>query len=418
MPKSFNGTNFLLITSFLIIFSSSFVSAIPTDSGSPLTHTIATNYSEVNVNNSEYWDGNAWDNDRWVFTSGDTMTGILNMGSNVVRFTGGDIKGDGTTSSTWKIQSAGTGDATLSFDRDGTRTLQYSTVSSKFFLSHGLTMAGSSNIQGTLGLSYPGVAKTDTDFITLTNSRSIEDNDGTGTGIKFKQYDYEFHVSPTSRDAGRIVVKTENDWNTTATTRDSQMSFAIARDGVLIDAVDLHQKAFIEAVRPYKEIDENYHMKYLNGIPTKKKLEKLGFNTDLIEEINCKKQEATFKLIKEIINPIEVVTNVIMEIKKRKIPFAVCSNSIRKSIELFLEYANIDGEEFIISNQDVINPKPDPEMYLKAMQLLQFSKEEILIVEDSPVGIQAAQAAGGILCKVANPYDLNKVINMLDELNK
>jgi len=189
-------------------------------------------------------------------------------------------------------------------------------------------------------------------------------------------------------------------------------------DGVLIDAVDLHQKAFIEAVRPYKEIDENYHMKYLNGIPTKKKLEKLGFNTDLIEEINCKKQEATFKLIKEIINPIEVVTNVIMEIKKRKIPFAVCSNSIRKSIELFLEYANIDGEEFIISNQDVINPKPDPEMYLKAMQLLQFSKEEILIVEDSPVGIQAAQAAGGILCKVANPYDLNKVINMLDELNK
>jgi len=189
-------------------------------------------------------------------------------------------------------------------------------------------------------------------------------------------------------------------------------------DGVLIDAVGLHQKAFIEAVRPYKEIDEAYHMKYLNGIPTKKKLEKLGFNTDLIEEINSKKQEITFKLIQDTIRPIKIVSGVITELKKRKIPFAVCSNSIRKSIELFLECAQITGAEFIISNQDVINPKPDPEMYLKAMKLFGFSKKETMIVEDAPAGIQAAMAAGGVLCQVKDPYDLHKVIKTLDKLNK
>ena len=189
-------------------------------------------------------------------------------------------------------------------------------------------------------------------------------------------------------------------------------------DGVLIDAVGLHQKAFIEAVRSYKEIDEAYHMKYLNGIPTKKKLEKLGFNTDMIEEINSKKQEITFKLINKTITPIAIVTNVINEIKKKHIPFAICSNSIHKTIELFLECAKIDGFEFIISNQEVINPKPDPEMYLKAIKMFNLSKDEILIVEDSPVGIEAAKASGAKLCIVKDPYDLKKVLMELNKYNK
>jgi HAD superfamily hydrolase (TIGR01509 family) len=189
-------------------------------------------------------------------------------------------------------------------------------------------------------------------------------------------------------------------------------------DGVLIDAVELHQKAFIEAVRPYKEIDEEYHMKHLNGIPTKKKLEKLGFNTDLIEKINADKQEITFKLIEDTIRPIPEVTKMIDELKKRQIPFAICSNSIRKSIELFLKMAEITGYEFIISNQEVINPKPNPEMYIKGIERLGLPKDEVLIVEDSPVGIEAAKASGANLCIVKDPYDIHKVIVELNKYNK
>lgn len=188
-------------------------------------------------------------------------------------------------------------------------------------------------------------------------------------------------------------------------------------DGVLIDAVALHQKAFIEAVSPYKKIDEKYHMQHLNGLPTKKKLEKLGFNMDLIEEINAKKQEITFNLIRQTIKPLPEVTKVILELKNRGIPFAVCSNSIRKSMELFLDSANIKGFEFIISNQEVINPKPHPEMYIKAIKTLGLPQEEILIVEDSPVGLEAAKASGAVVYKIKNPYDINKVIEKIDKLN-
>ncbi|MBI2629008.1 HAD family phosphatase [Candidatus Pacearchaeota archaeon] len=189
-------------------------------------------------------------------------------------------------------------------------------------------------------------------------------------------------------------------------------------DGVLVDAVKLHQKAFIEAVKPYKEITEEYHMKYLNGIPTKKKLEKLGFYTDLIEKINAEKQEITFKLIPEMINPIPEVLEVINEIKKLQIPFCVCSNSIRKSTELLLLHGGVDGFQFIISNQEVINPKPDPEMYLKAIERLKLDKSEILIVEDSPVGMEAANKSGANVCQIKNPSDIKRVLEELEKFNQ
>ena len=189
-------------------------------------------------------------------------------------------------------------------------------------------------------------------------------------------------------------------------------------DGVLVDAVKLHEKAFLEAVRPHKEISEEYHMQNLNGLPTKKKLEKLGFYKDLIEEINAKKQEITFQLIPKHIKPIPEVLAVIEEVKNREIPFCVCSNSIRKSTELLVEHAGVSGAVFLLSNQEVINHKPSPEMYLKAMERLGLTKEDVLIVEDSPVGLEAARATGAKVCQIANPYDIEKVLKTLDELEK
>lgn len=189
-------------------------------------------------------------------------------------------------------------------------------------------------------------------------------------------------------------------------------------DGVLVDAVKLHQKAFIEAVKPYKEITEEYHMQYLNGIPTKKKLEKLGFYTDLIEKINSEKQEITFKLIQEMIKPVPEVLEVVDKIKEMQIPFAVCSNSIRKSTELLLFHGGVNDFEFIISNQEVINPKPDPEMYIKAIERLKLDKSEVLIVEDSPVGLEAANKSGANVCQIKDPYDIKKVLDELKRYNE
>ena len=185
-------------------------------------------------------------------------------------------------------------------------------------------------------------------------------------------------------------------------------------DGVLVEAVDLHRIAFLEALRPHKEVSEEYHQEHLNGLPTKKKLERLGFYNDQIEEINSKKQEITFDLIPDMIKPVPEVLHVVNHLKKNSIPFAVCCNSIRKSCEMLLEYAGVEGFDFIISNQEVVYPKPHPEMYVQAIHRLGLRPEEVLIVEDSPVGLEAAYATGAQVCEIKNPRDIGKVLEVLE----
>lgn len=189
-------------------------------------------------------------------------------------------------------------------------------------------------------------------------------------------------------------------------------------DGVLVDAVRLHQQAFIQAIAPYRYITEEEHMRDLNALPTRKKLEKLNMEERLAEEIYEKKQQLTVKLIPKFIQPIPAVTKTIEELKRQQIPFAVCSNSIRASTELLLRYGGIEGHSFFISNQDISQPKPNPEMYLKAIEMLQLKPEEVLIVEDSPVGLEAAYASKAKVCKVNNPFELNTVLEVIKKENE
>ncbi|HVK81861.1 MAG TPA: HAD family phosphatase [Verrucomicrobiae bacterium] len=48
----------------------------------------------------------------------------------------------------------------------------------------------------------------------------------------------------------------------------------------------------------------------------------------------------------------------------------------------------------VVTRQDVINGKPDPEPYLKASELLGFAPSDVLAIEDSHPGVRAAHAAG------------------------
>ncbi|WP_135210952.1 HAD family hydrolase [Vitreimonas flagellata] len=50
----------------------------------------------------------------------------------------------------------------------------------------------------------------------------------------------------------------------------------------------------------------------------------------------------------------------------------------------------------VVTRQDVVNGKPDPEPYLKASKLLGFAPMDVLAIEDSHAGVRAAHAAGCI----------------------
>ncbi len=63
--------------------------------------------------------------------------------------------------------------------------------------------------------------------------------------------------------------------------------------------------------------------------------------------------------------------------------------------------------DLTISNEDVINSKPDPEMYNKAMKYFGLLPKECLILEDNENGILAAKASGGNLLVINDVHETN-----------
>lgn len=59
-----------------------------------------------------------------------------------------------------------------------------------------------------------------------------------------------------------------------------------------------------------------------------------------------------------------------------------------------LQAGRLPIPRIMVTGNDVVKGKPDPEPYLKGAELLGFKPEECLVVEDAPAGIQAAHAGG------------------------
>ena len=202
-------------------------------------------------------------------------------------------------------------------------------------------------------------------------------------------------------------------------------------DGVLVDAKEIHYEALNRALA---EVDEEYvitreeHMTIYDGLPTKNKLEQLTINKGLLERHHDKiwkrKQELTASVIKDSLPFDERLRSVLQQLKNDGYKVYVASNSIRESIKLMLYKTGlIEFVDYYIANDDVNNPKPSPEMYLRAMVHAGVKPSETLIVEDSYHGRQAATDSGGHLCGVESPSDvtyerLSKQINELTEKNK
>jgi beta-phosphoglucomutase len=80
---------------------------------------------------------------------------------------------------------------------------------------------------------------------------------------------------------------------------------------------------------------------------------------------------------------------------EKKIPMAIGSAAIPFNIDFVLD--NLDIRKYfsaIVSADDVVISKPDPETFLKAAELLHIEPSGCLVFEDAPKGVEAAARAG------------------------
>lgn len=184
-------------------------------------------------------------------------------------------------------------------------------------------------------------------------------------------------------------------------------------DGVLIDAKEWHYEALNKALALFGYTIERYeHLTSYDGLPTAVKLEKLSVEKELPRSlhtfINEIKQKYTMNVIHNKCHPVFIHEYALSRLKSEGYILAVCSNSVKKSIDTMMEYANLlQYFDLILSNEDVSIPKPSPEMYITAMKKLGKKPKECLILEDNENGIKAALASGGNLLQIKTVADVN-----------
>ncbi len=185
-------------------------------------------------------------------------------------------------------------------------------------------------------------------------------------------------------------------------------------DGVLVDAKEIHYESLNLALSQINEnyiISRNEHISEFDGLPTFKKLqlltEKKGLPTSLYDSIWKLKQQKTIEVINQKLSFDEEKRVLLRKLKDNGYKIYVASNSIRQTLQLMLHKTGlIEFVDYFFSNEDVKNPKPNPEIYLKAMSHASVKPKETLIVEDSIHGRQAAIDSGAILCPVDKVEDV------------
>jgi HAD superfamily hydrolase (TIGR01509 family) len=171
-------------------------------------------------------------------------------------------------------------------------------------------------------------------------------------------------------------------------------------DGTLADTRKPILHSFHVALKEFVGTDvDDLTVDRLIGIGASKtfqeilRLKQIPFTEDLIRRLVARKIEAEI----EVSNQTELFPGAIdlLEALQGKAKLAVASMKNRPIVEYLLDSTKIRKFfQTVVTVEDVAKPKPDPEIFLKAAQMLDCAAEHCVVVEDSVYGVTAAKAAG------------------------
>ena len=197
-------------------------------------------------------------------------------------------------------------------------------------------------------------------------------------------------------------------------------------DGVIVDTKLIHFSSLNEALKKTKkkyEISYSDHLKLYDGLPTVTKLEELlkknKIHKNEVDKIKKDKKKCTSKLLGQQVKFNPKIYNIFKTLNK-KYNLVIASNAIEETLKICIK--NLKIKKFVksyLSNEDVKNPKPHPEIYQKAILKLYNSPKECIIIEDSFFGREAAEHSGANLVGINSEKELtlNLINKSIKEIN-
>lgn len=197
-------------------------------------------------------------------------------------------------------------------------------------------------------------------------------------------------------------------------------------DGVLVDAKKIHYDSLNKSLLeegPQFFIEWDEHLSLYDGLKTNQKLNLLNINKGLpvecFERVWNRKQKYTLESLSNL-QISDRLLNCMSKLSDSNYKLVCCSNSIRKTVLTVLSKLGIiEYFDLILSNEDVKNSKPHPEIFWKAISMMECLPEETLIIEDSPYGLLAANRSHSnvLRVKVTDEVNYENIINKINKIN-
>jgi HAD superfamily hydrolase (TIGR01509 family) len=171
-------------------------------------------------------------------------------------------------------------------------------------------------------------------------------------------------------------------------------------DGVLVDAMPYHCKALQIAIKRETDIDiDDRTIFLLEGMPADEMIKEIfrrkGYNNNpyyfsIVDKIHNLKKEILKQIL--VVKPIDGVRELIAELDCLK---AIVSGAARQEVEDII-CKTFDREKFdvVITGDDLEEGKPNPDPFETALERMNLKPQEALVVENAPLGVQAANKAG------------------------
>ena len=186
-------------------------------------------------------------------------------------------------------------------------------------------------------------------------------------------------------------------------------------DGVIVDSNPLHRIAWEEYNRRQGLATTEAMHRRMYG-KRNDDIVRDFFGADLTDGEVFRHGAAKEALYREMLLPV-IHTALVPGVREflerhRNLPAAVATNAEPANVEFVLREACLGGYfRVAVDGHQVANPKPFPDIYLRAAELLGVSPEYCVVLEDSHTGVQAGLAAGMRVIGVSTTHhDLEGIV--------
>ena len=174
-------------------------------------------------------------------------------------------------------------------------------------------------------------------------------------------------------------------------------TFLFDMDGVVVDSMPSHADSWKEIFREYGltlNDEDIFRREGMAGIDS---------IAEIFSEKNCQVptteelmslQERKITIFKDYnVKVFEGIRDILGCLKDNGARIGLVTGSLRRSVEHMLDYEMLSFFDAVVTVDDVKRGKPFPDPYIRALELLDSSVKDSLVIENAPMGIKAAKAA-------------------------